>query len=64
MPESSVTSEDVEDAVKAMAIANIDFEENKGNSRLNPILWDLFEEKRRVWRALRDKFEQQKAISP
>lgn len=47
------------EAGAAMVIANIDFEDNKGNSRLAPIFWQKFLEARWNFRAKKAELEKE-----
>lgn len=48
---------DLHDAAMAMYIANIDFEECKGNTELAPQLWSRFESARAEYRAKKAEIE-------
>lgn len=51
---SRYTERDYQEAVDAMMLANVDYEDNKGNSEYASKFWADFVEKREHYRKVRD----------
>lgn len=54
---------DLKEVAFEMWFASLNYEENKGNSELAPVYWEIFERKRKEYRAARAELAEKLGVA-